>query len=288
MDWNILQGDVIDKLKTLPDNSVNAIITDPPYNLGMDKWDKWPSNKDFGAWCKNWATEAYRTLTPGGAILSFGATKTYHHMAMAIEDSGFIPRDLIEWVYWSTMPKNSSLKSCHEPIFYGVKPPIKDIVINIDDCRVPLSFNKGDTEHMLIPRIPTGRHPGRSAYGGDTTAKKFKKALDNKPYKMNENGRHPYNIITTDMANTIVDIPNIMDIKKPRGEDVSSHPTQKPVSLMLWLISLVTKPDDIILDCFAGSGTTAVAALMLKRNIILIEQNPEFVDIIKSRLQHTI
>lgn len=284
--WKVLPGDVLDNLASIPDNSIDAVITDPPYNLGMDVWDKWPSNKEFKQWCNNWGSEAHRVLKPGGTIMSFGCNKTYHHMASGLEDAGFNIRDMIEWVYWSTMPRGKSLKSCHEPIFYGVKGSGSDIVVNIDDCRIPHTFNKGETEHLLLPRIPTGKHPGRKAYSGSTDTKKYKKAIDDKPYVMNDQGRHPYNIITQDIINSIASIPNIMDIKKPRGEDVSTHPTQKPISLMMWLITLCTKPDDIILDCFGGSGTTGVAALTLNRNIFLIEQEPTFIEIINNRLNN--
>lgn len=99
----IIQGDCIEKLKTLPENSVDSIVTDPPYELGFmgKKWDSIgiAYNKDM------WA-ECLRVLKPGGYLLSFGGTRTYHRMACAIEDAGFEIRDMIEWVYSTGFPKS--------------------------------------------------------------------------------------------------------------------------------------------------------------------------------------
>lgn len=281
----LLKGDVVEQFKRIPDGSVDAVITDPPYNLGMDEWDKWPSNKDFGLWCSEWGKECLRVLRPGGVVLAFSAGRTYHWLAWGLEEAGFTTKDMLEWVYWSSMPKGKNLKNCHEPIYFGVKPK-GDLVLNVDACRIPLtSAVKTAAENILLPGMPTGKHPGRGAYGGDTDAKIFKKALDTKPYEMNDAGRHPYNII----PQSVVDVAfptNILDVKKPRGkgESIKGHQTQKPIALMKWLISLVTNPGDIVVDCFAGTGTTGDAALQLDREIILIERAPEYWDIIEERL----
>lgn len=278
-DLKILPGDVVEQLQTIEENSVDAIITDPPYNIGMDKWDKWKSNLDYMEWCKRWGKECYRVLAPTGAIFSFGAAKTYHWLACALEQSGFQPIDMIEWIYWGTMPRSKSLKSCHEPIFVGSKGKFRGF--NIDDVRIP--FDK-KLKNIVCPNIPEGKHPGRGGYDGSKKVKKYNRSLDSTPYQMNENGRHPYNIVTP----TIVDCTyplNVLDVKKPRGvESFSGHPTQKPVSLISWLIRSATTTGDVVLDCFGGTGTTGEAALLLDRSIILIERDKEYLDIIRNRL----
>jgi hypothetical protein len=90
----ILQGDCLEKLKELEENSVDSIITDPPYGLGFmgKEWDELPPGQEV-------FEECLRVLKPGGHILVFGGTRTYHRMAVAIEDAGFEIRDMIEWVY---------------------------------------------------------------------------------------------------------------------------------------------------------------------------------------------
>ena len=138
----IILGDCIEELKKLPENSIDAIITDPPYGLefmGKD-WDKFKDGKNiaggttgegtpFGRskplnsvyqygleeknqlqkFCFDWASECLRVLKPGGYLLSFGGTRTYHRMACGIEDAGFEIRDMIEWVYGSGFPKSLNI-----------------------------------------------------------------------------------------------------------------------------------------------------------------------------------
>lgn len=102
----VIQGDCLDVLKTLQDNSVDSIVTDPPYELGFmgKSWDNTgiANNKEM------WA-ECLRVLKPGGHLLAFGGTRTYHRMASAIEDAGFEIRDMIEWVYGSGFPKSLNI-----------------------------------------------------------------------------------------------------------------------------------------------------------------------------------
>jgi site-specific DNA-methyltransferase (adenine-specific) len=97
----LLLGDCLDKLKELDDNSVDSIVTDPPYGLSFmgKKWDyDVPSQ---AIW-----EECLRVLKPGGHILSFAGSRTYHRMAVRIEDAGFEIRDQIMWIYGSGFPKS--------------------------------------------------------------------------------------------------------------------------------------------------------------------------------------
>ena len=100
----LMLGDNIEKLRELPDNFVDSIITDPPYGLSFmnKKWDYDVPSIEF------WK-EVYRVLKPGGHILSFGGTRTYHRMVVNIEDAGFEIRDQIMWVYGSGFPKSHNI-----------------------------------------------------------------------------------------------------------------------------------------------------------------------------------
>ncbi len=139
MENEIIQGDCIKIMKTMPENSVDAIVCDPPYGLEFmgKKWDKlWdkrtkadqvasgrpkrggytklcesaPSKYIVGIegqkWHQQWATLALKVLKPGGFLLAFGGTRTYHRLACAIEDAGFEIRDCILWLYGSGFPKS--------------------------------------------------------------------------------------------------------------------------------------------------------------------------------------
>ena len=151
----LILGDSVDKLKELDDNSIDSIVTDPPYGLSFmgKKWDyDVPSQEIF--------EECLRVLKPGGHLLSFSHSRTYHRQAVAVEDAGFEIRDQIMWVYGSGFPKShnigkkveqyegwgTALKPAHEPIVMARKPfngtVAKNVLewgtggINIDECRV--------------------------------------------------------------------------------------------------------------------------------------------------------
>ncbi|WP_261533098.1 DNA methyltransferase [Burkholderia multivorans] len=96
-------GDCRTVLKTIADASIDAIVTDPPYELGFmgRDWDRSGVANDVSVWA-----ECLRVLKPGGHLLAFSGSRTYHRMACAIEDAGFELRDQIMWLYGSGFPKS--------------------------------------------------------------------------------------------------------------------------------------------------------------------------------------
>ena len=103
MTFIIHNGNCIDVMRSMPDNSVDSIVTDPPYELGFmgKSWDSTGIAFNVEVW-----TEALRVLKPGGHLLAFSGSRTYHRMAVAIEDAGFQIRDQIMWIYGSGFPKS--------------------------------------------------------------------------------------------------------------------------------------------------------------------------------------
>ena len=90
----------------MDDDSIDAIITDPPYELGFmgKKWDSSGIAYNIDLW-----RECLRVLKPGGHLLAFSGTRTYHRMACSIEDAGFEVRDMLEWIYASGFPKSLNI-----------------------------------------------------------------------------------------------------------------------------------------------------------------------------------
>lgn len=215
MNYQILQGDNRETLKTIPDNSIDAIITDPPY--GIDFLGKaWDANTG--------ALETYqeclRVLKPGGHILAFSAARTYHHLAVTLEAAGFEIRDQIMWIYSSGFPKSqdvgkgiqraektkdlnewlgwgTALKPAHEPIALARKPTKLSYAKNcqthgvgalhIDATRIPYA-GPGDKP------VP----PGGKARLADDNEGWHKnntgwKTIDDP--QINEIGRFPSNVI---------------------------------------------------------------------------------------------
>lgn len=137
--FTLYHGDCYEVMKSMPDNSVDSIVTDPPYELGFmgKSWDSTGIAYSTEMW-----TEALRVLKTGGHLIAFSGSRTYHRMAVAIEDAGFQIRDQIMWVYGSGFPKShnlkdewqgwgTALKPAHEPIVLARKPFIGTVANNI-------------------------------------------------------------------------------------------------------------------------------------------------------------
>ncbi|RTP29349.1 DNA-methyltransferase [Enterobacter hormaechei] len=195
MTYQLHVGRCEDVLKTLPDNSVDAIVTDPPYGLSFmnHKWDY-----DVPT-VEQWQ-ECLRVLKPGGHLLAFGGSRTYHRLVVNAEDAGFEIRDQILWIYGSGFPKShnldgefegwgTALKPAHEPIVMARK-PFKQTVsanmaehgtgaINIDACRIStdealsggagglLSHQRDGTKPVAdYEQAPDGRWPANIIHDG--------------------------------------------------------------------------------------------------------------------------
>lgn len=172
--------DCLPFMRSLPDSCIDAIVTDPPYGLSfMGKhWDyDVPQVPVF--------TEMLRVLKPGGHLLCFGGSRTFHRIAVNIEDAGFDIRDTLMWLYGSGFPKShnlkddwkgwgTALKPAHEPIIMARKPLEGTVAanvleygtgaINIDGCRV-------ETEEDCARKQSTGMGAGSIKYGGEGYAK---------------------------------------------------------------------------------------------------------------------
>jgi site-specific DNA-methyltransferase (adenine-specific) len=101
--FELILGDCLEKMKALPACSIDAVVTDPPYEIGFmgRAWDRTGVANRVETWA-----EVLRVLKPGGYLLAFSATRTYHRMTVAIEDAGLEIRDMIDWVYGSGFPKS--------------------------------------------------------------------------------------------------------------------------------------------------------------------------------------
>lgn len=383
----VLPGDCLTWLASLGDSSVDAIVTDPPYGLGfMGKaWDELPPGLP-------WAQQCLRVLKPGGHILAFGGTRTWHRLAVAIEDAGFETRDSIAWLYGSGFPKSldvskaidkaagaerevvgskrklqsyganedgdvnevygggpdkggmqlitapatddakqwagwgTALKPAFEPIVVGRKPLIGTVAanvlahgtgaLNIDACRIGDELitahgggknGAGRTYAMGagIPAIAAGSNPHTGRWPANVVLDEaMAEVLDEQtgtlkggafPGRRGADGdRQVYGgfngqddldarRMADGGASRFFYVAKAPAKERPKVDGVA-HPTVKPLALMRWLVRLVTPPDGVVLDPFAGSGTTLHAAYLEGFASIGIERETAYLPLIAARL----
>lgn len=301
----IVHGDSLEVLKHLPENSIHSVVTDPPYAISLEgKSGSGPGGmlgqiaegnemrqafayggthsrgiadndpKAFQAWCEQWAAECLRVLKPGGVMLAFGATRTFHRLAAGMEDAGFEIRDAMAWLYASGMPKgldigkkspdlsgwHTSLRPQYEPIVAGRKPfSERTANLNMDTWGV-------GAYHISAAADEKGRHTGNVVLGEDAA-----RVLEEQ-----QKG-----------ASTYYFVPKPSGAERPKVDGVS-HSTVKPLSLMRHLIKLVTPPGGLVLDPFAGSGTTVEAAILDGFRGLGIEQEASYLPLIDVRLARSL
>jgi site-specific DNA-methyltransferase (adenine-specific) len=424
-DAEIYQGNNLHILPELEDNSVDAIVCDPPYELGFmgKSWDSSGIAYSVELW-----TECLRVLKPGGHLLAFGGTRTWHRLAVAIEDAGFEIRDNIAWLYGSGFPKShniskaidkaaglereltnqgatkcpdypnkcsghnetgkfsatihalptlpnsdeakawdgwgTALKPAHEPIVVARKPVEGTVAanvltygtgaLNIDGTRVgtetvgwngtgrtnitattgasfggePGGYNFGSGE----PRPVEGRWPANIILDEYTAelldeqtatlkgAKTYVRATDatgttniNLPRTVgteqeaygDSGGASRFFYVAKaskrDRNEGLDELPEQILTGRDEGQDERQvpfktrsnvvkniHPTVKPTALMQYLIRLVTPEGGVVLDPFAGSGSTGKAAILENKRFIGIEVTADYLPIIEGRLQHAV
>ena len=335
----LLNGDCIEEMQKMIDEGVqvDSVVTDPPYELGFmgKSWD----STGIAFQKETWEL-AYQLLKPGGHLLAFSSSRTYHRMAVAIEDSGFNIRDQIMWLYGSGFPKSlnigkaidkklgakrkvvgqktagalsgnskfndaktgtisrnhsnptqsyksgkagmydvtepttpeakqhegwgTAIKPAHEPIVMARKGVNKPL--NLDECRVgdfeqDTSKNRRNTQEEQI---------FKGGWKGDKGGEVVK-------------GRWPANVIHDGLEEDWSKYFYCSKASKKEKDD-TNHPTVKPIDLMRYLVKLVTPKDGLVLDPFAGTGTTGEACILEGRNYYLIEKTKEYISDIEKRI----
>src|SRR5699024_7584089 len=151
----LYHGDCIEVMRNLPESSVDAIVTDPPYGLGFmgAKWDALPPGKD-------WAEECLRVLKPGGHLLAFGGTRTWHRLAVAIEDAGFEIRDSVMWLYGSGFPKSHDVSK-------GIDKQRKEDRGPVDAVRSWLNARRLESG---VSHDAVNKHFGHASNGGGSSS----------------------------------------------------------------------------------------------------------------------
>ena len=301
-------GDCRHVMATLDDNSIDAIVCDPPYELGfMGKaWDNTGIAYDVSVW-----QQCLRVLKPGGHLVAFGGSRTYHRLAVAIEDAGFEIRDQIQWIYGSGFPKShnlkdewqgwgTALKPAHEPAVLARKPlcgTVADNVttwgvgaLNIDGTRVGGESGRWPANVILdedAAKALDEQSGVLSRTGSQGTRVKAEGLLGlggdgNKNVFYGDSGGASRFFYTAKASKAEREA----GLDAPIGERANIHPTVKPLSLMRYLVRLVTPKGGKVLDPFMGSGSTGCASILEGFDFVGIDITPEYVAIAQKRIDH--
>lgn len=357
---SVRAGDARQVVACLEPQSIDAVVTDPPYALvsiarRYGRADAAPATVGAtGAYARAsagfigqaWDTGetafaadfwrlVLRAMKPGAFLVAFGGTRTVHRLACAIEDAGFEIRDMIAWLYGSGFPKSHSvargidrLQGCEgETVPNG--PPVARMIPGATQARegwhktdgrqyqpgryVPASEEavawlgwgtalKPALEPIVVARAPLAERSiaaqvvatGTGALNIDGC--RIHNGEDRWPD--GPDGRWPANVLRDNSA-------EVRDRLTPRyatrgdpgparffysakadaiDRAGSNHPTVKPVDLMAWLVRLVTPPDGLVLDPFAGTGTTGEAAWREGCRALLVEREPDYLADIARRM----
>lgn len=241
----IYLGDAIEVLKSIPDESVDLIFVDPPYNIGKNfagRKDKWNTDDDYLKWCYEWIDLCIDKLKPNGSFYVMTSTQFMPYFDIHIRDKMTILSRII-WSYDSSgVQAKNYYGSMYEPILFCVKD------------KNHYTFNAND----ILIEAKTGAK---------------RKLID---YR--KNPPQPYK--TEKVPGNVWDFPRV----RYRMEEYEKHPTQKPINLLERIIKASSNENDIVLDPFSGTFTTCYVAKQFKRKFIGIEIQEEYFKIGLRRL----
>lgn len=241
----IIQGDSVEILKIIPDNSVDLVFADPPYNLQLreelwrpnqtkvdavnDNWDRFESFDEYDKFSKNWLVECKRILKYDGAIWVIGSYHNIFRIGKIMQDLGFWIINDIVWVKSNPMPnfRGTRFTNAHETLIFAVK--------------------NRDSSY-------TFHYKSMKAY--------------NDGVQMRSDW----------------DIPICSGEERIRIDGQKAHSTQKPQELLRRVIISTSNPGDIVLDPFFGSGTTGYVAKLLGRDFIGIERDENYIKVASDRI----
>lgn len=310
--WVLLHADSLELLPELPESSVEAIVTDPPYGIGFagEAWDggALTNAQSFAAWTSLWASAALRVLKPGGWLAAFGTPRTVHRLVAGVEDAGFEVRDQLLWLYAQGVPKShtredglgSSLKPAYEPILLARKP--------LEGTTLDLNLARYGTGALQIEqaRVPDAAG-GRGFWPANVTLSHAARCrpgrcqpdcpvalIDAEPRP----GRAVSRLFFASKASRCereagceaLPLRQVPIYPRGAGSPVrlvrNIHPTVKPLALMRWTVRLLCPPGGTVLDPFTGSGSTGAAALLEGRRFIGVERDERYVEVARARIEY--
>ena len=244
----IINGDCIIGMQSLPDECIDLIVADPPYNLNKDfgEWKESDNKHHWIEWSKAWLNECNRILRPGGNIFVYGIHRHLCWIQCHMYEIGLEYQRQIIWHYENGFAGyTKSLAAHYEPLLW---------------------FSKGKDFTY---------HPIREPY----------KSTERLKHKIIKNGKEWFPHPEGRLAGDVWDFP-VLAGRRFREEKVN-HPTQKPLSISTRIVKHFSNPGELVLIPFAGSGSECVAAKAVNRHFLGFELNADYITIAQSRLIST-
>jgi len=274
--------DCLDFLKTVKDNSIDLILTDPPYfEIVKNEWDnQWKSEGEYLKWCKEWTTECVRVLKPGKCLYVWGTTKTDTFLKYKLDvlnvQNELCYQNWIIWAYdWGGRTKKTFPRKHEDLLMYSKG---KDFDFYPDQVMVEravkTNMNISRKKNLIKKFLGIGisDFTQRDIHSWDNTYKlrgKTDKQLREDLVKLEakevkfQAGKLPTDVWSKNNHTTSV-------------EYAGWHPTQKPLELLKRVINAHTKEGDVVLDIFSGSGSTKIACELTRRQFAGCELNKEY------------
>ncbi len=257
MMWNeVWDGDCLELLPALPEGCVDLLFADPPFNIGYgyDVYDDVRQKPDYLGWTERWLEAARRVLAPTGSMFVAIGDEYAAEMKVRLDALGLTMRNWIVWHYTFGVNCTKKFNRSHAHIFYYVADP-KHFTFNADTVRVPSARM---TTYADRRANPVGKLPD-----------------DTWVLRPQEDGDH----FRSDADTWYVS--RVCGTFKER----TSHPCQMPEALLERIISVASDPGQLVLDPFAGSGTTLAVAKRLRRKFLGIELSEGYAEGIRERLK---
>jgi len=252
-DGELWQGNSIEWIRSLNDESIDLIFADPPYNIKKANWDSFESQEEYIKWSLQWIEQAARILKPTGTLYICGFSEILADLKHPASKY-FTSCRWIIWHYKNKANLGNDWGRSHESILHFRK--TRNFIFNIDEIRIPYG------EHTL--KYPSHPQAETSQYG--------KGRNGNHIWEPNPLGAKPKDVL--EIPTTC----NGMHEKTP-------HPTQKPEELLRKFILTSSNVGEVVLDPFCGSGTTPVCAEQLQRKWLACDLSPEYLDWAANRIE---
>ena len=305
-------GDCLDVMKTIPDKSINLVLIDPPYNIGKDKWDKWKTVEDYVEFMGKVFLEIQRVLKDNGSFYFF-----HNDFLQIVELQNFINKNtefkfkqMLIWDKFNGIPAGTQgrncvfngqrnyAKCCEYILYYTFQDEtgLNKIKLDMNNFKTLRDYSKRLQDYIglkigQINKILETRRAEHFFYHSSTqwdlcTEEVYNLLIENfnidewEEFRTYESLRQEY-----ESLRYVFNIQNVPSILQHEPVKQNGHLTPKPMKILETLIKTSSNENDVVLDCFMGSGSTGVACKHTNRRFIGFELNEKYFELAKKRIE---